>query len=105
MLKHGAIADPAYLGRLVDQMADLRRCDPAVMAAAVLRSCEIKSEVVSADERESGRRATRISATPLVTRSRPGPVTASGCMARRSPPAWSRRPIFRSVCSVCRAPR
>ena len=58
MLKHGAIADPAYLAGMVRDVDALRRCDPASMAAAVLRSCEIKAEVVAADEREAGRRAT-----------------------------------------------
>jgi 3-dehydroquinate synthase len=57
MLKHGAIADPAYLKALEDGMARLRAGDPAALAAAVLRSCEIKAQVVGADERESGLRA------------------------------------------------
>jgi 3-dehydroquinate synthase len=57
MLKHGAIADPAYLKALEDDMARLRAGDPAALAAAVLRSCEIKAQVVGADERESGLRA------------------------------------------------
>ncbi|MEZ5653412.1 MAG: 3-dehydroquinate synthase [Burkholderiaceae bacterium] len=57
MLKHGAIADPSYLAGLVDDMAALRRCDAQRMTAAVLRSCQIKAEVVASDERESGRRA------------------------------------------------
>ncbi|MGB7298451.1 MAG: 3-dehydroquinate synthase [Burkholderiaceae bacterium] len=57
MLKHGAIADVAYLESIEQGMAQLRACDPATMAAAVLRSCEIKSAVVAADEREGGVRA------------------------------------------------
>lgn len=57
MLKHGAIADPAYLGELERDMAALLRCEPAPMAAAIARSCEIKAEVVAADEREADRRA------------------------------------------------
>lgn len=57
MLKHGAIADPGYLDRLVADLPALRACDPAAMAAAVRRSCEIKAEVVAADEREADRRA------------------------------------------------
>jgi 3-dehydroquinate synthase len=39
-------------------MALLRACDAAALARAVLRSCEIKAQVVAADERESGLRAT-----------------------------------------------
>jgi 3-dehydroquinate synthase len=58
MIKHGAIADPDYLGRLEHDLAALRACDPQALAAAVLRSCEIKAAVVAADEREAGLRAT-----------------------------------------------
>src|SRR5690606_39947973 len=58
MLKHGAIADVDYLGALERDMQALRACEAGPMAAAVARSCEIKAEVVSADEREAGRRAT-----------------------------------------------
>ena len=57
MLKHGAIADPAYLATLERDMRRLRAGDPQALAAAVVRSCEIKAEVVGADERESGMRA------------------------------------------------
>ncbi len=58
MLKHGAIADVDYLDALEKNMAALRRCDAALMSEAVRRSCEIKGEVVAADEREAGVRAT-----------------------------------------------
>ena len=57
MLKHGAIADPDYLAVLEAGMARLRVGDAAALAAAVVRSCEIKAGVVGADERESGLRA------------------------------------------------
>lgn len=57
MLKHGAIADPAYLDSLERGMASLLACDVSAMTAAVLRSCQIKAEVVGSDEREQGRRA------------------------------------------------
>lgn len=57
-IKHGAIADPAYLGRLERDLAALRACDGAALADAILRSCEIKAAVVAADEREAGLRAT-----------------------------------------------
>jgi 3-dehydroquinate synthase len=57
MLKHGAIADPRYLSALERDMAKLRSGDGEALAAAVLRSCEIKAQVVGADERESGLRA------------------------------------------------
>ena len=57
MLKHGAIADPAYLDSLEHDMGALRAGEPQALARAVLRSCEIKAQVVGADERESGLRA------------------------------------------------
>ncbi len=57
MIKHGAIADPAYLGSLEQDMARLRAGDPDSLSRAVLRSCEIKASVVGSDERESGLRA------------------------------------------------
>ncbi len=58
MIKHGAIADPAYLGRLERDLEALRACDAAALGDAILRSCEIKAAVVAADERETGLRAT-----------------------------------------------
>lgn len=58
MIKHGAIADPDYLATLERDMAALRAGDASRLARAVLRSCEIKAQVVGADERESGIRAT-----------------------------------------------
>ncbi len=57
MLKHGAIADTAYLEALERDMASLAACEPAAMIPAVARSCEIKAAVVAADEREGGLRA------------------------------------------------
>jgi 3-dehydroquinate synthase len=57
MLKHGAIADPVYLDSMERGMQNLMACDPAAMAAAVLRSCQIKADVVARDEREQGLRA------------------------------------------------
>lgn len=57
MVKHGAIADPAYLGSLEADMTRLRAGDADALARAVLRSCEIKAGVVGMDERESGLRA------------------------------------------------
>ncbi len=57
MIKHGAIADTGYLERLERDLAALRACDSAALADAILRSCEIKAEVVAADEREENVRA------------------------------------------------
>lgn len=58
MLKHGAIADVAYFESLQRDLAALTRCEAGAMIRAVQRSCEIKSNVVSQDEREGGLRAT-----------------------------------------------
>lgn len=57
VIKHGAIADPDYLDAVDRDMEALRACDPAAMAQAVARSCEIKADVVARDEREGGVRA------------------------------------------------
>ncbi|MBU3621360.1 3-dehydroquinate synthase [Polynucleobacter sp. CS-Odin-A6] len=58
VVKHGAIADAEFLSWIEANAQSLLACDTTAMAHAVLRSCEIKSAVVSADEREGGIRAT-----------------------------------------------
>ena len=58
VIKHGAIADASFLDWIEANTGALLACDTNAMAHAVLRSCEIKSAVVSADEREGGIRAT-----------------------------------------------
>jgi 3-dehydroquinate synthase len=58
VIKHGAIADADFLDWIEANTSALLACDTDAMAHAVLRSCEIKSTVVSADEREGGIRAT-----------------------------------------------
>jgi 3-dehydroquinate synthase len=58
VVKHGAIADAEFLTWIEAHAQALLSCDTTAMAHAVLRSCEIKSAVVSADEREGGIRAT-----------------------------------------------
>lgn len=58
VIKHGAIADADFLDWIEANTGALLACDTDAMAHAVLRSCEIKSAVVSADEREGGIRAT-----------------------------------------------
>jgi 3-dehydroquinate synthase len=55
--KYGPIADPDFLGWLEAHIGALRARDPAVLACAVQRSCEIKAWVVAQDEREGGLRA------------------------------------------------
>lgn len=57
VIKHGAIADAGYFDAVAAALPDLRAKDPAALAAAVARSCEIKASVVERDEREGGVRA------------------------------------------------
>ena len=57
VIKHGTMADADYFGWLEQHMAALVVGDAALLAKAILRSCEIKAAVVSADEREAGKRA------------------------------------------------
>jgi 3-dehydroquinate synthase len=59
VLKHGVVADAAYLRRTLDLLPTL--LDPAASGApetveVIARSVETKAEVVAADEREAGRR-------------------------------------------------
>ena len=57
VIKYGPIADMAFLDWIEAHIGALRACDPAAMAHAVRRSCEIKAHVVGQDERETGLRA------------------------------------------------
>jgi 3-dehydroquinate synthase len=57
VIKYGPIADAAFLGWLEDSLPALLDRDKRALAHAVQRSCEIKAEVVAADEREGGLRA------------------------------------------------
>ncbi len=57
VIKYGPIADMAFLAWLEASLPALLACEPAALAHAVRRCCEIKAQVVGADERESGVRA------------------------------------------------
>lgn len=57
VIKHGAIIDLAFFEWLEANMAKLRARDAQALAYAVVRSCEIKADVVRQDEREGGLRA------------------------------------------------
>ncbi|MGZ5182370.1 MAG: 3-dehydroquinate synthase [Ramlibacter sp.] len=57
IIKYGPIADMAFLDWIEAQLPALLRRDPAALARAVQRSCEIKAWVVGQDEREAGLRA------------------------------------------------
>ncbi len=56
-VKHGLVADRAYFEWIEAQVPALTRRDPETVSRLVRRSVEIKSEVVSGDEREVGRRS------------------------------------------------
>jgi len=57
VVKHGAIADTAYLASVERDLPALLALDTGALARAVAGSCVIKSRVVAADEREGGLRA------------------------------------------------
>jgi 3-dehydroquinate synthase len=57
VIKHGAIRDAAFFDWLEANLDALLRLDRAALAHAVKRSVEIKAEIVSLDERETGPRA------------------------------------------------
>ena len=57
VIKYGPIADAAFLDWIDANLPALLALEPAALAHAVRRSCEIKAWVVGQDERESGLRA------------------------------------------------
>ena len=57
VIKYGPIADMAFLDWIEINLPALLAREPAALAHAVRRSCEIKAHVVGQDERESGLRA------------------------------------------------
>ncbi len=58
VIKYGAMADDAFLTWLETHMDALLQRDRAALTHTIKRSCQIKAAVVSADERDSGVRAT-----------------------------------------------
>lgn len=56
VIKYGIIADEVFFSLLEASMPDLLKRDAHAVLQAVTRSCQIKAEVVVADERESDRR-------------------------------------------------
>ena len=57
VVKHAALRDARFLDWIEEHTAALRARDRGALAHAIRRSCEIKAEIVAADERESGERA------------------------------------------------
>jgi len=57
VIKHGAILDAGFFDWIEHNIGKLVARDHDALAHAILRSCEIKSDVVKRDEREGGLRA------------------------------------------------
>jgi len=57
VIKYGLIYDESFLCWIEDNIDKLNACEPQTLAHAILRSCEIKADVVAQDEREGGIRA------------------------------------------------
>jgi 3-dehydroquinate synthase len=57
VIKYGAICDANFFAWLEDNIDALLQRDADALAHAIRRSCELKAEVVTEDEREAGRRA------------------------------------------------
>ena len=57
VIKYGLIRDADFLTWLEEHLAALRALDPEALAWAIERSCQIKAEIVAADETEQGVRA------------------------------------------------
>jgi 3-dehydroquinate synthase len=57
VVKYGAIHDVGFLAWIEENAAKLEARDPAALAHAIRRSCEIKAAIVAEDERETGARA------------------------------------------------
>ena len=56
VIKYGIIADKQFFAYLQREMPGLVKRESSIVAAVVKRCCEIKAQVVAADERESNRR-------------------------------------------------
>lgn len=57
VVKYGIIYDAAFFSWLEENVERLNARQPQALAHAIRRSCEIKAEIVAADEREQGLRA------------------------------------------------
>ena len=57
VIKYGIILDADFFNWLENNLDALVALEPAAMSYCIRRCCELKAEVVAADERESGQRA------------------------------------------------
>jgi len=55
-VKYGVIRDWTLFSLILDNLESINALNPELLARVIARSCEIKAEVVTADERESGLR-------------------------------------------------
>ena len=89
IIKYGCILDADFFNWLETNMQALVAGDADALAYAIQKSCQIKAQVVAADERESsGQRALLNFGTRLVMPSRLAWATVLGFMARQSAAAW-----------------
>ncbi|MDF0644792.1 MAG: 3-dehydroquinate synthase [Nitrospira sp.] len=58
VIKYGVIADEAMFSRLERTMPALLKVDPSAVMPVIVRSCEIKAQIVVEDEKETDRRRT-----------------------------------------------
>ncbi len=58
VIKYGAVADPDFLSWIETNLDSVLALEPSALIHMVTRSCQLKADVVEADERESGIRAT-----------------------------------------------
>jgi len=57
VIKYGLIVDAEFFAWLEAHAGDLQARETGVLHQAIHRSCQLKAEIVAADERETGRRA------------------------------------------------
>ncbi|MBO6784245.1 MAG: 3-dehydroquinate synthase [Alphaproteobacteria bacterium] len=57
VVKYGLLGDAGFFAWLEDNGTALVAGDPSAQTRAIMRSCEMKAEIVNQDERETGRRA------------------------------------------------
>jgi 3-dehydroquinate synthase len=58
IIKHGIIADEKYFAYIQRNIDKAHQCDHHILEALIIRSCEIKADVVMKDEREENLRRT-----------------------------------------------
>ncbi len=88
VIKYGIILDGAFFNWLEENLDALLRLDGPAMAYCIRRCCELKAEVVAADERETGLRALLNLDTPLVMPLKLNLGMAIGYMVKRSLRVW-----------------